>query len=223
VQGLCDSLAYSARDSVMNMYGEPVLWSENNQLSGEFIQAFTKNQKVDHVNIQRAAMAVQQEDSVYFNQLSGKEIIAYLDSGQLRKVDVNGNAETIYYPKDDKDSTLVGINKTQSSFVVMYIKNKKVERIVMTTATTGNMYPLTQLSGSDLYLKNFFWLEDQRPLKREDVFMTFPKTARIKQGVANKTGAPGGLTLPVDVKNAKPLSGKTEDIPLPEPQTDKPE
>jgi len=221
VQGLCDSLAYSTRDSVMNMFGEPVLWAENNQLSGEFIQAFTKNQKIDHVNIQRAAMAAQQEDSVHFNQLSGKEIIAYLDSGQLKKVDVNGNAETIYFPKDDKDSTLVGINKTQSSFVVMYIKNKKVERIVMTTATTGNMYPLTQLTGSDLYLKNFFWLQDQRPLKREDVFMTFPKTARIKQGVANNAGAPGGLALPTD--NAKPLSGEKEVVPIPEPQTEKPE
>ncbi|NDP21207.1 MAG: hypothetical protein GZ091_09020 [Paludibacter sp.] len=185
VQGLCDSLAYSARDSIMNMYGEPVLWSDENQLSGEFIKATTKNKKVERVEIQQAAMAVQQVDSLYFNQLSGKEIIAHIDSGQLRKVDVNGNAETIYFPQDDKDSTLVGINKTQSSFVVMYMKDKKVERIVMTSASSGIMYPLTQLTGGDLYLKNYFWLNNQRPLKKDDVFLVFPDKPREKIGTSS--------------------------------------
>ena len=180
VQGLCDSLTYSARDSIMNMHGEPVLWSDNNQLSGEFIQAFTKNKKVERIFIQRAALTVQQEDSIYFNQLSGKEIIAYVDSGQLKRVKVNGNAETIYYPRDDKDSTLVGLNKTQSSFVVMYMRNKKVQRVVLTSASTGTMYPLAQLSGSDIYLKNFFWLDKQRPKKKQDIFLVFPKVPRPK-------------------------------------------
>jgi lipopolysaccharide export system protein LptA len=180
VQGLCDSLAYSARDSVLNMFGEPVLWAENNQLSGEFIQAFTKNQTVERIHIQRSAMASQHERGDYYNQLSGKEIIAYIDSSELRRVNVNGNAETIYYPKDEKDSTLIGLNKTESSFVVMHLKNKKVDRIVMTSATTGTMYPLEQLSGADLYLKNFFWLEDQRPKSKDDVFLTFDKTKRTK-------------------------------------------
>ena len=176
VQGLCDSLTYSSRDSIMNMYHEPVLWAENNQLSGEFIQAFTKNQKVVRVNIQRAAMAVQQHDSLYFNQLSGKEIIAHLDSGQLRRINVNGNAETIYFPVDDKDSTLIGVNKTQSSFVVLHLKNKKVDRIVLTSVSNGNMYPITELVGDALYLKNYFWLAEQRPMKKEDIFSVFKKS-----------------------------------------------
>lgn len=188
IQGLCDSLVYTARDSVMNMYGEPVLWAEKNQLSGEFIQAFTKNQKVERIHIQREAIAIQQEDSLFFNQLSGKEIIAHLDSGALKKVDVNGNAETIYYPRDDGDSTLIGINKTESSFVVMYLKNKKVERVVFTAATTGVMYPLTQLKGGDLYLKNYFWLEEQRPKKSSDVMLAFAKKPREKIGTSTLMG-----------------------------------
>ena len=205
VQGLCDSLTYSSRDSIMNMHGEPVLWSENNQLSGEFIQAHTKNSKVNRINIQRGAMAIQYQDSVYYNQLSGKEIIAHIDSGQLRKVDVNGNAETIYYPMDDKDSTLVGLNKTQSSFVVMYMKNKKMNRIVMTTASTGTMYPMLKLSEENLYLKNFFWLEEQRPNNVKDLFLLFPKTKRIKPAVeiAKKEGDKK-IPTTLDVANKKP-------------------
>ncbi|MDR3653588.1 MAG: OstA-like protein [Paludibacter sp.] len=182
VQGICDSLLYSSRDSVLNMYGEPVLWADNNQLSGDFIQAFTKNKKVEKIHIQHLAVAIQHVDSIYYNQLSGKEIIAYVDSGQLKRVNVNGNAETIYYPMDDKDSTLIGLNKTQSSYVFMYLKNKKVQRVVLTSASTGVMYPLTQLKGNDFYLKTFFWVEDQRPKNENDVFTIYPKIKRPKPG-----------------------------------------
>ncbi|OIP84813.1 MAG: hypothetical protein AUK44_01565 [Porphyromonadaceae bacterium CG2_30_38_12] len=188
VQGISDSLSYSARDSIMNMYGQPVLWSDNNQLSGDTIKAFTKNKKIERILIQQAAMAVQKEDSLYFNQLSGKEITAHLDSGELRRVDVNGNAETIYYPKDDADSTIVGLNKTESSYVVMHLKNKKVERIVMTAASSGVMYPLGQLKGGDIYLKNFFWIDKQRPLKSSDVLQIPSKEPRIKIGTSSLMG-----------------------------------
>lgn len=203
MQGLCDSLAYSARDSVLNMFGEPVLWKDDNQLNGEYIQAFTKNQKVERVHIQRAAMAIQHEDSIYYNQLSGKEIIAYVDSGELKKVNVNGNAETIYYPVDDKDSTLIGVNKTESSFVVMFLKDKKVERILMTTATTGTMYPLLQLPEKDLYLKNFSWLDKQRPKKREDLFLVFPKTRKPIVGGNIEGESTIGLKAESKIKNDK--------------------
>lgn len=180
VQGLCDSLSYSSRDSVMNMYNQPVIWADNNQLSGNIVKGYTKNKKVEHIQIQGSAMAIQKEDSLYFNQLSGKEIIAFIDSGQVRKVNVKGNAETLYYPKDNKDSTILGINKTQSSFVFMYLRNKKIERILMTSASTGSMYPLNQLKNDELYLKNFLWLEKERPMKREDVFLLFPNSKRSK-------------------------------------------
>ena len=37
MQGKCDSLIYSERDSTIRMYDDPVLWSEQNQIIGEFI------------------------------------------------------------------------------------------------------------------------------------------------------------------------------------------
>jgi len=203
IQGICDSLVFSERDSVINMYGEPVLWADENQLSGEFIQAFTKNKKVERVHIQRAAMAVQKIDSLSFNQLSGKEMIAHIDSSELRRVNVNGNAETIYYPIDDADSTIVGLNKTESSYVVMYLKNKKAERIVMTSASSGIMYPMGQLTGGDIYLKNFFWLEKQRPSNSADVLIIPEKEARTKIGKSSLMGANSDEEKTVDRKSAK--------------------
>ena len=213
VQGLCDSLTYSSRDSIMNMYGEPILWADNNQLSGNFIQAFTKNKKVNKIHIQRLAFVIQQEDSVYFNQLSGKEIIAYVDSGQLKRVNVNGNAETIYYPRDDKDSTLIGLNKTQSSFVVMYLKNKKIKRVVLTAASSGTMYPLKELSGSDIYLKNFFWIEDQRPKNVKELFLVFPKTKRVNPGSLDPKNSKNKANVKMSNKSEMPIKIPVNEIP----------
>ncbi|MDO9152522.1 MAG: OstA-like protein, partial [Paludibacter sp.] len=187
VQGICDSLIYSTRDSVMHMFGEPVLWNEKNQLSGDFIKIITKNQKVESINVENNAIVVQREDSLYFNQISGKQIVALVDSGALRKVDVSGNAETIYFPRDEKDSTIIGVNKTESSYVILHFKDRKVERIVLTAASSGTMYPIDQLSGGDLLLKNFFWLENQRPKDEIDVLKTYPKTPRNSSDVVNKS------------------------------------
>ncbi len=178
VQGICDSLLYSTRDTIMHMYGEPVLWSEKNQLSGNYIKIFTGNQKVDSIRVENDAMVIQREDSAYFNQISGKDITAYLDSGNLKRVFVNGNAETIYYPRDDKDSSFIGINKTESSYVMIHFQDKKVQRIVLTAASSGVIYPIDQLTGNDLFLKNFFWLEDERPKSPGDVLVSYPKTER---------------------------------------------
>ncbi len=185
LQGVCDSIFYSGRDSIIYLYGEPILWSEDYQITGDFVQAFLKNKKIDRVVIQLSAMAIQKHDSIHFNQLSGKEIIAYLDSNQIKKIDIKGNAETLYYPIDSKDSTIIGQNKTQSSYVTVYMKDKKVDRIVLTPASSGIIYPLEKLSEKDLYLKNYIWLPHLRPLKSTDVFLSSPYESRRKPHSSN--------------------------------------
>lgn len=186
VQGMCDSLFYTSRDSIMHLTALPVLWSDNNQLMGDKISAYTKNKKVEKIHIDQSAMAIQKDTLDYYNQLSGKEITAYLDSNQLRRVDVDGNAETIYFPRDEKTREIIGLNKTVSSYVRMYLKDKKVERIILTTASSGSMYPIIDLAENDLYLRNFYWYETERPSKMEDVFLKFVRTAPPKRPESEK-------------------------------------
>ncbi len=189
LQGACDSLVYRARDSVATMYGQPVVWSGANQLSGDSILAFTKNQTLDHIYVPTGTLAVQRYDSVHYNQVSGKELTAFVADGGLNRVEISGNAETIYYPVDDKDTTIVGINKTQSSYVNMFFKEQKIQRIVLTSASTATMYPLGELSGDDLYLNGFFWLEEQQPKKKEDIFLVFPRNRHASSIVHIRSAA----------------------------------
>lgn len=188
VQAVCDSVFYTDKDSIMSLYGTPIMWNQNSQISADFIQMYMKNQTIDHAHLQGAAIVVQQEDTTHYNQLSGKEIMAYIKDGELYRVDVDGNAETVFYPKED-DGSLIGVNKTMSSFVKIFFKERKVDKAVFTSATTATMYPLEQLSGSDVLLGNFFWAETERPQSKEDVFLKVPRTVRPKKTAMSASAA----------------------------------
>lgn len=182
MQAICDSLVTNNRDSIMVMNGKPVIWSDNQQISAELVNVYLKDGMVDYVHGIGSAIASQQDDENQFNQLSGKELLAYIRDGEMRQIDVNGNAETVFYPReDDGKGAVVGVNKTQSSYVKMFLQNQKVDHILFTSATTGAMYPLDKITESQTRLGSFFWAADERPKDKDDVFNHPEATARPEQ------------------------------------------
>jgi lipopolysaccharide export system protein LptA len=171
MQGKCDSLTYSSRDSIMTMYFEPILWSENNQITGDVVQAFIVDSVVDYVFVHENAMMVMQDevDDFRFNQLIGRQIKGYIKDNELYKVDVDGNAQSIYHPREE-DGTLVGINRTESSFMTVYLKDNELERIVLFPGATGKITPDENLQKEDVFFPNFAWHEELRPINKEDIF-----------------------------------------------------
>jgi hypothetical protein len=123
------------------------------------------------------ALAIKQEGFDEYNQMTGKEMLAYVKDGDIYLVDVQGNAETIFYPRED-DGTYIGVNRTQSSFVKVYLHNRTIDRVLFTTATTGVMIPLDQALPEETKLNGFFWAADERPLKPKDIFLQPQRTVR---------------------------------------------
>lgn len=184
MQAVCDSAVYNGRDSIMLLYGKPVAWSDNQQVSAEHIDIYMKNKAVDYAHGTGSALAVEQKHPVCYNQLSGKEMLAYVRDGKLRQIDVNGNAETIFYPQEE-DGRFIGVNKTQSSYVKIFLtEDSKIDHVVFTSATTGTMYPLEDLSEAQRKLAGFFWAEQLRPLSPQDVFRKAEFTQPEKKGLS---------------------------------------
>ena len=48
LQGVCNSMQFSTRDSVLYLYTDPVLWSGEYQLYGDTIVVYMKNTTVDY-------------------------------------------------------------------------------------------------------------------------------------------------------------------------------
>lgn len=169
LQAVCDSARYETRDSVLHLLKLPVLWSDNQQITGDTIRIFSVNDELNRVQVINSAFVCQQEDSIRFNQLAGKEVTAYIAKGELYRVDVRGNAESIFFPRE-ADSTMIGMNQTESSFLTVYLKEQKIDRIILFPSPTGLMTPLDQVTAESLYLPNYSWQVAIRPQKWEDVF-----------------------------------------------------
>ena len=170
VQAVCDSMVYSTIDSCLTMYRDPILWNGNQQLLGEEIKVYMNDSTIDWAHIINQALAIEQMDSVHYNQVSGKEMMAYFDHGEMRRVEVNGNVLVVYYPIDDKDSTMIGMDYTEGGFLRMLLKDRKMERGSFIGKATGTMYPMDQIPPDKSRLPSFVWFDYVRPLNKEDIF-----------------------------------------------------
>ena len=168
-QMTCDSLVYLGSDSTIHLFTEPICWSENQQISADSMIVYIVNGTVDHTVGTGNALCVMQDTLDYFNQMSGKEVISTLDDGEVKMVDMDGNALTVYFAKES-DGSFVGLNTTESSHIKMFIEQQKIHHILFTKETTGVLYPMDQIPTGGDKLATFFWADDIRPTSPEDVF-----------------------------------------------------
>ncbi|MDD4417382.1 MAG: OstA-like protein [Bacteroides graminisolvens] len=169
IQGVCDSLLFSSKDSCLRMYHDPIIWNEKQQLLGEEINVYMNDSTIDWAHIISQALTVEQKDSIHYNQISGKEIKAYFQGGEARKIDVIGNVLVIYYP-EEKDSTMIGMNTSETSLLNLHLMNRKMEKMVMSPKSNGTLYPMDQIPVDKMKLPTFVWFDYIRPQNKEDIF-----------------------------------------------------
>ena len=173
LQGKCDSLVYSSSDSTIRFYVDPVLWNNENQLTADSINLQTANSNIDRMNLYNTSFITSKVDSQRFNQVRGKNMTGFFSDNKLYRIDVTGNGQTIYYVKDKKENTerLTGVNRAECTDMVVFIKENKVNRIILKKKPAGTLYPINELKPEELKLKGFSWQEEKRPLSKEDIFI----------------------------------------------------
>ena len=189
VQAVCDSLVFDSRDTCMTMYNDPILWNGDLQLLGEVVKVYMKDSSIDWVNILNQTLYVEKLDSTFYNQIKGKEMEFYFSEGELREMQVIGNVEIIFYPLDS-DSTYIGMNTTTAGRTIAYMKDRKVEKVVVPKDSKGVFYPMGQRPESKRFLTNFAWFDYVRPLSKEDIFNWRGKGSGMELKVIKKDKIP---------------------------------
>ncbi len=169
LQGKCDSLYFSYSDSIIRMFVEPVIWSEENQLSGDTIYLFMKNQKIDRFEMFENGFMINHLKLSFYNQVKGRKITGYFENEELDRMDVDGNAESLYYA-EDAQKAMIGANKAIGSEMKILMKDKEVNRIIFYKQPEATFYPIQKTSPSELQLKNFNWQPQFRPLNKAGIF-----------------------------------------------------
>lgn len=170
MQGICDSLRFQQKDSTLSMFRHPVVWSDDRQIFGNLILLHLNDSTIDRAVLPDQGFSAQHVEEDFFNQLSGKEMIAYFDGSEMRRLDVNGNVEAIMLPMEN-DSTYNKIINVESSFLTADFKDQNLERMKMWPETSGTVTPLYLAKKSLFRLPKFRWYTGLRPLSPDDIFI----------------------------------------------------
>ena len=174
MQARCDSLVYSSADSLAQMFYNPVLWSEDAQLTSEFMSLHFSGNDPTHAILDIRAFIIEQVDDNYFNQIRGRKMIAFIKEKELHKVDIFNDSETVYFVQDEETEDIIAYNKVISTNMTIFLKDKQIQRIWFYEKPVGNTIPIEQLTPNQLTLKDFNWLEKYRPKSKNDIFIWIP-------------------------------------------------
>ncbi len=207
LQGKCDSIHTNQATGLTKMYRNPVIWSDKNQITGDtiYLKSDVDTEKLDSLKVFNNAFIISKDSLSVddFNQIKGRNMFGRFEENKLKSLLVKGNAESVYYNRNEETNIIETITKEISSNIEFTFENGIVESIKYLTATEGKTYPPSMLPEDVKKLKDFIWRESEQPKKMEDIFIkdTDEKKAPIKKGGLKKSAA---ILDEKSIENKKP-------------------
>lgn len=172
--GKCDSIYVNEKRGITKLLRNPVLWNGDSQMTGDTIHLLsdTLTDKLDTLKVFNNSFIVQKDSSGY-NQVKGERLIGLFTDNQLDTININKNAQVIYYSRNDQDE-LVGINNTLSSSIQMYLEEQEISSIRFINKVPGKVYPPSLFPENARLLPGFQWRGEERLYSPEDLFKGKP-------------------------------------------------
>ena len=170
LQVVTDSLEYNAIDSLIRMYKRPLIWNDpTRQYTSDSLFAVVRGQHLEKASLMSDAfVTIQEEDAISYDQIRSTEMMAYFDTtGTIRRFDALGDADAIFYIKED--STYATINITKSKMLSAGFKDGEIDVVHYYDASKSDAYPLAQTRKEQRTLKGFEWQQEKRPTGPWDI------------------------------------------------------
>jgi lipopolysaccharide export system protein LptA len=169
VQMVCDSLFYAGTDSAFRMFRDPIVWSNDSQITADTIYLFTKDEKPDRMQAYYNGFIINKVGTSRFNQVRGNTVNAWFKEGNIDYVRAKGRAETVYYVQDDF-MKFIGMNRASSDAIDMFFDGRKPQKVKFINDLKGVTYPMKQIPAEEDKLKGFNWQDDKRPKTKYELF-----------------------------------------------------
>ena len=170
MSGKCDSIHSNQETGLTQMFKDPILWSNDSQITGDSIQLLsnTQTEKLDSLKVLQNAFIIQ-KDSIGYNQIKGRNVLGKFIDNDLQIINVIGNGEIIHFARNDKKE-LIGIQKTTCSSINFFLKDGAIQQAKFLTKPEGETYPPSKLPENVRKLRGFIWRENERPQNKDDIF-----------------------------------------------------
>lgn len=213
VQGLCDSLSLTERDSIMYMYRSPIVWSDKRQISGNIINVHMADSTVDWARLPQTGFIAELIAEDCYNQISGNDMTAWFADSVITRLYVEGNVMLNLFPME-KDSTYNKFAYVESSYMDAYFDRNQIKKVLFWSETTSKITPLYLARRGSYFLPKFKWYEDLRPRTPGDIFV-------VEQEMIDLFKNAEPLRQP-DFKRAAEKNQPNPDAPLPSPDITEP-
>ncbi len=141
---------YRKRNEIL-LKQSPVVWQEDDKLTGELIQLFITKNKLTKVIVENQAKVVSKVDTTEVDQrlniLTGEKITMHFRDEELDHVIVENKATSIYHIIEDNEDK--GSNKIIGDKISVFLMDRKIDRIVVESSpqlSSGTYYPPGKLT-----------------------------------------------------------------------------
>lgn len=190
IQVRADSLTFNETDGIMHLFGKPIAWSGEKQITGDKIEAYfdTQNEYIDSLKVVGNAFAISKADSLNlkdeFNQVKGKLMTVYYKENKIQLAKVIGNAQAITYADDQNEKTneteRIGVSLSTCGTIEAEFEENKVQIITCNVGANVDTFPMSQISREKRFFPDFNWNTKDRLRKWEDIFLDSPGYEEVK-------------------------------------------
>lgn len=163
LSGIADSMAYFKKDSLLYFYNDPVMWNGKSQSESDTIILRIKQEKLDRMYMNSNAFLTSEDTLINYNQIKGRDMIAFFIDNKMDHLDVNGNGEMLYYNLEKGDSVLMGMNKIFCGRMRIEFKNNELDRFKVYSNPDAKFIPPHELTNDIQRLNGFQWRINEKP------------------------------------------------------------
>lgn len=167
----CDSLVYTQLDSLLMLFGEPVIWSEQNQLNAQYVELFMSKNNPKEMFMFDSAYISEMIDTGQFNCVKSQFVHVWFKRQDVDKVLVIGDVDANYYLMDDSDSSMIGLGVLHCDSMNIFLDSSKIELLVPFNNPTGKIFPPDQIPSGVENIPGFVWQESYRPRNKHEIFI----------------------------------------------------
>lgn len=162
MSGVADSLVYNYSDSSIRLFTDPVMWNVKSQISADSMVFYIANEELDRVYLKDKGFVITQDTLLNSNQMKGRTMLGYFKEGQIDRLDIDGNGESLYFLLE-ADTLTQGINKTLSSTIKLRFVDGAIARVVYGVKPDGKFTPFQLLDEEISKLTGYKLRIDEKP------------------------------------------------------------
>jgi hypothetical protein len=171
---VCGQGVYMPQEGLLILTKQPIVWYDQNQVSGDSIAVRLEDRKLRSVFVQGRAIASSRSDSNLvqrFDQLTGRTLTLFFGSGKIERIIAESQSTSLYYLFDEK--TPNGANKSSGDRIVVTFTDGQVYEITVSGGVEGQYMPEQQLTGRERNydLEGFQWYSRRPRRHNTEIFL----------------------------------------------------